>query len=243
MISYPYGYFQQFQTKVFNPTLISGLQLWYDASDLTTITKDGSNFVNQINDKSGNSRNGTASTTARPTYTASYQNSKSALVFDGVANVLNIPDFSAVLGVNKTVIIYAKQISVKAGGAGIFAESTFRPLMYLVNGSVQVTYAGATGMPQGNENSNTYAISTNTNFNTVWKNDATSYLLRINKTTRESNAGTFPASTTASIERIGTYNDSVFANIAMYEYLIYNTVLTLTQIQQIESYLSTKWGF
>lgn len=227
----------------FSPTQISGLQAWYDASDLTTITKDGSDLVSQINDKSGNSRNATATTTARPTYTANYQNGKSALVFDGVANALSISDFSTILSTNKTIIIYAKQISVKAGGSGLFYESGNRPIIYLVNGSLQITYSGATGMPQSNENTNTYAISTNTNFSLVWQNNSNSYIFRVNKTTRESNAGTFGASTNAGAERIGTYNNGVFSNMAMYEYLIYNQALSLNQIQQVETYLLNKWGF
>jgi len=58
----------------FDPTDIAGLQLWLDASDLSTITKDGSNYVSQWNDKSGNGNNANqANATYRPIYEAADQ--------------------------------------------------------------------------------------------------------------------------------------------------------------------------
>ena len=43
------------QHGVFDPTSIASLVAWYDASDASTITKDGNDFVSQWDDKSGNS--------------------------------------------------------------------------------------------------------------------------------------------------------------------------------------------
>jgi hypothetical protein len=43
---------------------------WYDALDLTTITKDGSNLVSQWNDKLAGGKNLTATGTQRPTWSA-----------------------------------------------------------------------------------------------------------------------------------------------------------------------------
>jgi hypothetical protein len=65
-----------------DPSLIS-TALWLDAADSTTVTADGSNLVSQVNDKSGNGRNFTSSSTARPTYSASTLNSKAVFTFGG----------------------------------------------------------------------------------------------------------------------------------------------------------------
>jgi hypothetical protein len=69
-----------------DPSLIS-TALWLDAADASTITQSGG-AVSQWSDKSGNSRNATAATTARPTLTENLYNGKSALVFNGTSNTL-----------------------------------------------------------------------------------------------------------------------------------------------------------
>ena len=66
---------------VWNPSMIS-TALWLDAADASTITQS-SNLVSQWNDKSGNGRNASASSTARPTYSATSFNGKPGLTFDG----------------------------------------------------------------------------------------------------------------------------------------------------------------
>lgn len=56
--------------------------LWLDATDDSTITAS-SGLVSQINDKSGNGRNFTASSTARPTLTSNGLNGSNVLTFGG----------------------------------------------------------------------------------------------------------------------------------------------------------------
>jgi len=48
--------------------LKDGVELWLDAADASTITKDGSNMVSQWNDKSGNDRHVSQSGSPKPTY-------------------------------------------------------------------------------------------------------------------------------------------------------------------------------
>jgi hypothetical protein len=57
--------------------------LWLDAADAATVTADGSNLVSQVNDKSGNSRHFTATSGARPTYSASTLNGKAVFTYSG----------------------------------------------------------------------------------------------------------------------------------------------------------------
>lgn len=78
-------------TVMGSPATIFGADLvaWYDPSDATSITQS-SNLVSQINDKSGNGFNLTASGVNRPTYNATGILSNSpGLYFDGSANVMS----------------------------------------------------------------------------------------------------------------------------------------------------------
>lgn len=72
-----------------NPAeLGSSLTLWLDASDISTITKDGSDYVSQWNDKSGNSNHVYQSTgSLQPLYSSSNSvaNNRPAIVFPNSA--------------------------------------------------------------------------------------------------------------------------------------------------------------
>jgi cyclophilin family peptidyl-prolyl cis-trans isomerase len=67
---------------VWNPSMIT-TALWLDAADASTVTADGSNLVSQVNDKSGNSRHFTASSGARPTYSANTLNGRGVFTYGG----------------------------------------------------------------------------------------------------------------------------------------------------------------
>ena len=80
----------------FSPTDIADLALWIDASDASTITLDGSNNVEQWDDKSGNGRNLVQATVSlRPGYLASGINGLPAVVGDGIDDVMTWTQFSS----------------------------------------------------------------------------------------------------------------------------------------------------
>ena len=60
--------------------------LWLDASDVSTFTKDGSELISQWNDKSSNARHVTqdAAASSRPTYVSGQLDGKAVVSFDGV---------------------------------------------------------------------------------------------------------------------------------------------------------------
>ena len=88
----------------FTPKKISGLLAWYDPSDLSSVTKDGSNLVSQISDKSGNGIQ-----LAQPTaLNKPVWQSDGSILFDGVNSYLrnttaNIPQPFTILLVYKNV--------------------------------------------------------------------------------------------------------------------------------------------
>jgi hypothetical protein len=76
-------------TGPFTPLSLSGLYQWFDAQDISTVTKDGSDYVTQWNDKSGNARHLTQTGTNGPTYTANAINGGSAMVFSATKYLNN----------------------------------------------------------------------------------------------------------------------------------------------------------
>ena len=61
------------------PNELANLLVWYDVSDISTLTIDMSNRVSQMNDKSGNSR--TMTTTSEPLYEPTGFNGRPSLRF------------------------------------------------------------------------------------------------------------------------------------------------------------------
>ena len=107
-----------------NPTDITGLQLWLDASDASTLfdaTTGGSlvaadGGVARWEDKSGNARHMTQGTIAnRPLRKTSVQNSRDVLRFDGTNDAMSVPSSTSTFiflhNLNSTVFLVVKRPS------------------------------------------------------------------------------------------------------------------------------------
>jgi hypothetical protein len=117
-------------TSVFTPATISGLQLWLDASDTSTLydaTADGSLVttdgatVARWQDKSGNNRHFTQSTAnARPILNTSNQNGKNVVYFDGSNDYIagSVTGFKSLSAT--TVIYVAKPVAAAAADTNSF---------------------------------------------------------------------------------------------------------------------------
>lgn len=243
----------------FSPQDISGLQLWLDASDSRTLfsdtagttlaTADGTS-VALWKDKSGNVRDANQSTASyRPVIKTGIQNSKTIVQFDGSNDYFALP--AGNYGDSLTCfIVYKWTMASVSGNAGYlyaFAGGTSPKqklnAMYM-NGAQPVYYFG--------ERTNTAYVASTTK---------DTYLL--NTTTFASpygsaNLATYNNGSSISISSLGTIgsggalNDNTIGadkNTSaiqwfmgdMAEILVYNSVLSTTQRQQVESYLNTKW--
>lgn len=81
----------------FNPSVIPGLEAWWDAADATTVTLD-SGRVAAIADKSGNSRNATNATSGstQPDYVSAAHNGRNAMRFAAASSQrLSVPSSAA----------------------------------------------------------------------------------------------------------------------------------------------------
>jgi len=120
------------------PADLTGLALWLDADDASTITLNGSD-VSQWDDKSGGGNNASQATAAfQPAYVASSISGKSALEFDGSDDTLltsfTIPD-------NHTVFYIARSDGQTGTG------SLLRPVWSSQGGDPTLVGSGATRDP------------------------------------------------------------------------------------------------
>jgi len=109
------SYINSYSPTKWTPINISTV-LWLDAADLSTISKDSSNFVSQWNDKSGFNKNALAYSDQRP------QHLNNKIVFDGVNDYMltegkNI--FNAASDV--TIYILHKAHTINSNGGGVLS--------------------------------------------------------------------------------------------------------------------------
>jgi len=210
------------------PTSIPGCALWLDAADATTLTLSGSN-VTQWNDKSGNGRNATGGVS--PTF------SNSGVVFNG-ANTYLATTYSAVPT--------AETFFCVATWTGSASRN------YCIIGTSATNGRNFNILPTGGSNTIKwdkwgvagYAYTGGVQSNVPFL--ASGFFTGSNGQTTL-NGGTSSTIDSFSFSGTGTTNIGTgvlgdYYQGTINEIVIYNTVLTSTQRQQIEGYLAWKWG-
>lgn len=235
--------------RLFNPSRISGLQLWLDATrglfDATTggnpVTTDGAT-VARWEDQSGSGYNVLQSTSAnRPILKTAIKNNKNVIRFDGSNDALISASIASDNLPKLTAFFVVSAAGGGGGNAGRFIErgtGTFNVFMFsgtgpsMICGGGQLTFGSV-------------SLSTFNLISTRWAGGAGfgTTIIRTNK----SLAGTGNTSSTPSVAnttyQIGnrTALDRTF-NGDIGEIIIYNESLTDAQIDQVEAYLYSKWG-
>jgi hypothetical protein len=226
------------------PLVISGLQLWLDASDSRTIT-ESSGAVSQWNDKSGNSNNLTQGTeSAKPTTNATTQNGKNVLDFDGgdyfdlpsaLYGIPNGPNTAFVVANTSLTSVNQVMLNMTEGGSNRYAVYFTTSL-----GSDDIFFLSSNSAGTGL----LFSGITETNFNIIRaRREGTTQAVAANNSAEQTNAGGgdesgVDSATLGSVDS-GT-SDFLTGSIA--EMLIYNRSLSTTEILKIETYLSNKWG-
>ena len=235
--------------SAFIPTLISGLGLWLDAADSTTITI--ATGVSQLNDKSTNAYNLTQATTGlQPSYSAN-------LITFSSNKYLNIPQaainntatysfFMIFNPIASTNWILQKQYN------GVSSRTMLSMTRYWQNNTGTTNYLYWTAYANSGAIANsTTALSTSTlqlielvydgstltmyrNGNVLSTTSSASYGIG-----NETNATNF---TIGSWIADGSIMDSGVTNFQLGELLFYSTSITVPQRQQVEGYLAWKWG-
>ena len=267
-ISYPFyravknTFTTQSYSTGFNPLSIAGCLLWFDAADSSTLTLSGT-AVTRWNDKSGNGYYA-ASYAGTVTSSTNTINGINAIYFasfspGGALAIKNSGGATSLtLGTEMTVFIVAQGVTLISpsasqnwGGYFFFSNSAYAgagganttgPVVaiyctgayYMVSGidSTLNSYVERNyGYPLGTYTYNTPAVF-------VWQpqiNNAT-----LNGTVYSSIAQTMNAGSYAQYLGSGGRGDQ--RAFTMGEVLVYNSSLSASQRQTIESYLAQKWG-
>ena len=221
------------QTGGADPSTISGLQVWFDANDTSTLTFDGSNVISEWRDRSGNSRDATLSM-GQPKY-----------------NSLGGPAGQATVEFRRT----GGNDALAIGGTAFFAKDQF-----YVFRSISSTFdyfggiLGHTSTYPNSRRSNYLFQNRRTYFHrnqypaAVYRNGvnlSSPYdlhpvdeymILRL----QVNDANTGPHSD----YRIGTIaeNSNYSSSVNVSEIIAYNSVLSGSDALVVENYLKNKWG-
>ena len=220
-----------------NPTTISGLKLWFDANDSTTISYSGSN-ISQWNDKSSNGRN------AIPylnncTYNATGFNGKPAIYFNSSTLQAPLPTGSFANGATVITAYYCS-----GGGWGVpFTKSYGNvgdPFDIYQTARYISSYASGTSF---SSTINVANLSTPCLFGITGNTTSWNEYVNGGSQTYTNNTATGFNDVNSNLFFIGGRWDKV-TNLVGYvaETVVYSRVLSITERQSVEGYLAWKWG-
>lgn len=213
----------------FNPTLISGLQLWLDADDPTVFTYSSGDVVSQWNDKSANAWHVSQGTVANQPIRNGTQNGRATVVFDGVND--RLARASTALAQPISIFGVVEYTNVDAGNRQWFGNGGTHAAMLTDAGSWSI-YAG-TLVADGTDDASPHMHMGEFNgASSAYYRDGTQILSGVN-----------PGANGLTILRIGAdFNGLNFWQGEIAEIVVYNSVLSAANRLAVEGYLRGKWG-
>ena len=224
-----------------DPRNIPGLALWLDAADATTlfsntagtqlVTTNG-DIVRRINDKSGNFRNATASATTN-LYRTSQLNGNSGIQVPSPNSGFATPSF--ILSPTNTCTLFIVALQISSDNASL-VQSTIQTTMRI---QLEATFAR---LNLNNTSLNSSLMVNRLGFPNIYSIafDSTTLTGFFNGTSAGTGSGTSDGSLSSST--IYTFATNNGMNGYLYEAILYNRNLTVTQRQEVEGYLAHKWG-
>jgi len=232
----------RFTSAAFSPTDISSLYAWYDASDLTTIDKDGSDRVSEWRNKEG--------TTARDFLQAT--GGSQPLWVDNDKNLEDVIDF----GSSRYMLTAAALSAVTPPVTTFFA--TQNPATSANTHHILTNHStgGASYMPWYKESNDSWRYAYTTGgaetFTDATLLGAWSYITTISNGTSSkvrvdgTDKATTPTGTALDMSgfSVGRYNNvgGRYWEEKIGEIIVYDKLLDATEIGQVETYLSDKWS-
>lgn len=229
----------------FDPRRISGLAAWWDASDAASITTV-SGAVSQWNDKSGNGVHATQTTANnRPVNTSQTLNGRAVMTFDGTNDIMS---FTGTARTDETQFVVVRNNLVAgvlstqqilgdaSSGFGLYAQikNEGSPLSDLIAFNAGAFSIGTTVARYLFPANNPFGPAVVANIRSA----ASGGILRTDGVQR----ATCTTSNSYTLARIGGVGAVLPLNGYIAEIAIYSRALSLSEVQQIERYLATKWG-
>ena len=227
------------------PADLTGLALWLDADDASTITLNGST-VSQWDDKSGNNRHATQGVAAnQPTYSAAEFNGKPALTFDGTNDSLSIASTALFSSGNADLSMFFVYNSIASSGYGtIFANFSEGNLQLLY--SISIPYASPWGLYLNADLdlSNGVYVQNKKSIIGMIRNSGvfTGYTDGTTDLSASNSASVYTESDTQSQWYIGRSTEGESGNVEIAEVICINSSLSTTDRQKLEGYFAWKWG-
>lgn len=228
----------------FDPRAISGLALWLDASDSTTVTLNGSN-VSQWRDKSGNNRHAAQSTAAnQPAWNTSPRNGRSTITWsnssfmNGAMASATAYTVFAVIRYQSTSAAFARFFTLGRTGAADNVSPAHTPMLRFSSGE-QFNSFGTGAVAAVTFPYNQFAVLTSAH-------DGTTVSNRLNGGTAAT-ASYSLTGTNFTRYAIGAFQDGTFDSFSTLvgetcEYVTYTRGLSLSEQETVWRYLGQKWG-
>lgn len=224
----------------FDPASISGLQLWLDGSDASTITQSGG-AISQWNDKSGNANHATQSGVGKPTVVSAAQNGLNGVGFDSAsAQFFNLASLIDLSSTGYTCIAVLKVYDGAYAFGAAYSASV---------GDISVSLLWVAGEGIFSTGTNSYAASVAEISLLVQQvsvdNDGTNGSIFYNGSDVTDNESGYSEYSVMKFDLLGKaviYSSSFYSGAMICEYLLYSGVLSNTNRQLVEAYLKTKWA-
>ena len=221
-------------SSYFYPTAISGCQLWMDAADSTTITRSGANITGW-NDKA-NLYTGTA--TNSPQYNSNPINGLPTIHFDGASSRYVLITANNFNYSTMTYCLVIRWVSGSGGFMGTDTPGNYGRALAVSSPNTQLLlysqfYTTSVALTAG-QPCILFGYFNGTSDFTVILNGVKT-LFSVAQGTGNTNTNGF---------NIGLFNPTNGGSHSfdMGEGIVYNSILTDTQRQQVEGYLAWKWG-
>ena len=237
----------------FSPKNISGLQLWLDASDSSTVTLNGSN-VSEWRDKSASGINYSQATAAyQPGYSTSYKNGKNAIRMGASGTTYLRSGTNPQISFRPATVFFVFQEETRADFARVFnaidstnndisAASGITLSMHEGGFPFRIASSSFVAYPPAGDD----AVAAGHNIATV-SLKSSSVVVRRNGTAGTTvNTNTISGTPYRSYLGVYVENDAAFIGNyflkgALYEIVSYNRDLAADEIAKVEAALSKKW--
>ena len=233
----------QATSLAFSPTSISGCALWLDAADSTTFSFSSGSNISQWRDKTSSIT--FTNFTGTPTLSNGFRNGNAVVSLSGTSSLNNTTLVWP--NTNYSVFVVAYQQSLSAnwsrllnGGGGAVDSYLF---LGTFNGTPNYATFTGNGSSWNDTGSNTPATSILQSWlvlqMTVGGSTLTPYINGIDQNTKTGTTGAF-----TGLNIGGVYNTNQTSQCFqgfVGEVIVYNSVLSTTQRQQVEEYLMKKW--
>jgi len=223
----------------FSPADITNLFAWYDSADAATITSS-MGAVSQWNDKSGNNYHLTQGTGAKQPITGVESiNAQNALDFNG-AKVLAAPSGLYAIGGGNNTLFAVLSLDNTSADQRPISGSTASGTRYGCLFNVVTGEYGVINNTSFSPASQALSFNTNTHIIGLYRNGANVTGFYDGATTASAAA----VNLTATSFFIGARNSTPLSGLdgQIAEIIVYNSLLTTDEMNDVGDYLSSKWG-